>query len=283
MSVIATESETAAATTNRSAVTAAWERAWRHEPSLEKDAAHLKRETRSPRFTLFVDRLEQTFGSIAGIKTIELGSGRGDLSALLARLGAHVTLLDTCHTVLDQARARFARLGLTADYILGDLLGNLGQLHGQYDVSLSAGVIEHFTGDDRTRAIAAHRAVLAPGGMTMISVPNALCPPYRVWKAYLEFRGWWPYGPEMPFAHGELRRRAHKVGFLLPETHGVTFWQSIGDQWIRRLLGRGPDWIDRPSRLDHLMGATLVMFGWQPGDKRQHARSSGDPWPRMET
>ena len=245
------------------AVTDAWHRAWRHEPTAQRDHALLDRETRSPRFALLMDRLKQTFGAVDGVRTVELGSGRGDLSVLLAQHGARVTLLDNCQNALDQAKARFDRLGLSAEYLMGDLLGNLEYLHGRFDVSLSAGVIEHFKGQDRTRAIAAHRYVLASGGMTMISVPHALCPPYRLWKAYLELRGWWPYGPEMPFTHGELRSRAGDVGFLVPETHGLSFWQSVGDHWIKRLSSWRPDWINRPSRLDGPMGAMLVMFGWQ--------------------
>ena len=55
-----------------------------------------------------IDRyLNNAFGRIKGLNTIELGSGRGDLSVLLAERGANVTLLDASDAALEQARERF--------------------------------------------------------------------------------------------------------------------------------------------------------------------------------
>lgn len=241
-----------------------WARLWAHRPSEVKDRALLNRELRNPRWALTVDQLESAFGSVRGLRTIELGSGRGDLSALLAQHGAKVTLFDRSEAALREARWRFDRLGLDARYETGDLLASLDPWSARYDVAISLGVIEHFRGRDRSRVIAAHREVLKPGGLAVISVPNARCPPYRLWKLYLELRQWWPYGMELPYTRSELTRRALETGLDPLRVHGLGFWQSIGDHWIKRLFGRGPDWVAKPSRLDEAMGFALLMFARRP-------------------
>lgn len=238
-----------------------WDRLWQHRPSQHKDALLLAREQRSTRWSLLVDRLESIFGTLTGLDTIELGSGRGDLSVLLAQRGARVTLLDANDKALDQARQRFDRLGLTATYEHADIFQKLEACRGCFDVALSSGLIEHFKDNDRTRVIRAHHDVLKPGGLAVISVPNAWCVPYRVWKLYLELRGWWPYGMELPYGKSELLRRAREAGLRHAEVRCLGFWQSISSHWARGLLGYDVDWSHRVSRLDPLLGATLLLFG----------------------
>ena len=239
---------------------AAWDVLWRYHPPDTKDDALLAREARSLRWATIVGKLDAAFGSIQGLRTIELGSGRGDLSALLARNGARVTLLDSSARALRQASHRFDRLGLTASYHLGDITGSLDPWRGQFDVALSSGVIEHFGGSDRTRVVLAHHDVLRPGGMAIISVPNAWCIPYRLWKSYLERRGWWPYGLELPYTERELVRRARRIGFERIEARCMGFWQSVGDHLSRTLLGWRPDWVDRRSCLDGWLGLVLLLL-----------------------
>ncbi|MBU0718432.1 MAG: methyltransferase domain-containing protein, partial [Planctomycetes bacterium] len=242
---------------------AVWERVWQHQPSVSKDQALLDREANGPRWRLIVDRLESTFGTVRGLKTIELGCGRGDLSVLLARRGADVTLLDQSDSALAQARSRFDRLGLDARFERGNLLGALDPWRGRFDVVLSVGVVEHFRRTDRTRALAAHHKVLRSDGLAVVSVPHARCIPYRWWKLYLELRGWWPYGLEIPYTKRELQARARAAGFEAIETHALSFRQSLADHWCKRLFGRRPTWADERSILDGMMGLVLVMFGWR--------------------
>lgn len=243
-----------------------WDLLWRNRPSDAKDDDRLQRERHGPRWNLIVHRLEQTFGGIAGLRTIELGSGRGDLSVLLARQGAQVTLVDRSERALDEARERFDRLSLAARFLKGDLLLGDRRWTGGYDVSLSVGVIEHFKGEARTRVLNMHADVLKPNGLCVVSVPHARCLPYRFWKSYLELRGWWPYGLEIPYGKAELHRRAVDAGLDRVETHALGFWQSVENLWGRRLFGRWPDWSRTPSRLDDHMGWVLLMFARRDGD-----------------
>lgn len=264
----------------------AWERLWTHVPSDRRDDALIARERRSLRWKLVQQRLRAAFGSLAGLRTIELGSGRGDLSLLLAQAGAKVTLLDGSARALQQARHRFdrlnqscggiadARTSLTQDsgggrfarrvdasFVQGDLFECNPSWAGEYDVALSSGVIEHFAGETRTAAVAAHRTALRKGGLAIISVPNAWCLPYRLWKSYLEIRGWWPYGFERPYSARELADRARRVGLDNVFATSIGFLQSVGDHLGRGVFGRGADFADRASCLDPLMGMSVVLFG----------------------
>ncbi len=244
----------------RVAVLDTWDRLWRHAPSDAKDDALLARERRSPRFAAILRYLESTFGGVRGLRTVELGSGRGDLSALLAERGASVALLDASQAALGQARRRFERLGLPADFVRADLLVPPPETIGAFDVALSTGVIEHFRGNDRTQALQSHRALLGDGGTAIVSVPNAWCVPYRLWKLYLEARHCWPYGMEIPYSVGELRRRAEQAGLTSCAVCGLGFWQSVGDHWLRGVFHRQVDWIGHKSLLDGVSGMSLLLL-----------------------
>lgn len=242
-------------------VAQSWNRLWAHQPSLERDDELLLREKASKRWRMIRDRLRRTFGRIKGLRTIEMGCGRGDLSALLAQEGACVTLLDTSQRALDQARMRFSRLGLEARFEIGDLFA-INSALDRYDVSLSSGVIEHFQSDQRTLAIQRHGHAIHDHGMAIISVPNARCVPYRIWKSWLELRDCWPYGYECPFSRRELRRRARQAGFDRIEIRGFGFGQSLTDQ-LMPLFRRRPVRKAAPdSMLDESMGLALILFGW---------------------
>ncbi|NOX58110.1 MAG: class I SAM-dependent methyltransferase [Planctomycetes bacterium] len=251
--------------------TPVWERVWRHVPEASKDDAALKREREGPRWATMVAALKETFGEIAGLRTVELGSGRADLSVLLAEQGASVTLVDQSDVALDLARERFDRLGLDAKYRKGNILDPCELTHDAFDVSLSYGVIEHFRNDARTQTIRTHHDVLRPGGMTIIGVPNAWCPQYRAWKAYLELRGWWPYGMEIPYSRRELISRAQQAGFVGCRVPCTGFWQAMGDQWGRSIIGRGPDWSNKASMLDNWLGFSLVLMGWRRSTSSQRS------------
>ncbi len=259
------------AQTSTSQVVAVWDRLWEAPTSPQKDDRLVERERRSPRWKAILARLQSTFGRLEGLRTVELGCGRGDWSLLLGELGARVTLLDASGRGLAQARRRFERFGLSAEYVQSDLFDLPGPMIGGFDVALSSGVIEHFRGEDRSRALAAHVSVLRDGGVVVVSVPNAACLPYRIWKLYLEMRGCWPYGPEIPYSRRELRRRSADVALNDPTVRGFGWRQSLGDHVGRTFFGLNVDWSDRPSRLDRWMGLSLVLFA-----RKGSARSASD-------
>jgi len=251
-----------------------WEKLWTHEPTDEKDDSLLARETSHPRWHLLRAEMESRIGPLSSLSALEMGSGRGDLSAILAGHGAGVTLLDASGRALDQARRRFDRLRRRADFVRSDLFEPPKECAGRFDVVLSSGVIEHFQGGDRTRAIEAHARCARPGALVAISVPHAACPTYRLWKAYLELRGWWPYGVEIPFSRREMRHRAEQAGLEAIKVCTLGFWQSVGDHLIRPLTGRRVDWSIHPSRYDAWLGGTLLLVGQAPQAGTRERRST---------
>lgn len=243
-----------------------WTRVWQTTPSSEKDARMLTRERRGPRWNWVRQELHKTFGGLIGLRTIELGSGRGDLSVLLAEEGAEVTLLDANAAALESAARRFAGLGLRARFVQDDLREVGVTTLPSFDVALSIGVIEHFSGPQRTRVLRAHYDTIHRHGLAVVSVPHSWCLPYRIWKTYLEWRRWWPYGPEFPYSRSELSRRAREAGFSGVQLRAFGLLHSLGEHWVKRLRGQRPSWTDAPSAWDPLLGLSLVMIA-----RKEHA------------
>jgi SAM-dependent methyltransferase len=182
----------------------------------------------------------------------------------MADEGAAPTLVDYSEPALEQARARFVRLGLTANFVRSDMFDIGNDLAGRFDVAMSLGVVEHFRGMDRTRAIRTHYDALRPGGVCLISVPNAACLTYRAWKMSLEIRRWWPYGVEIPYRRRELTARALRAGLADVHVVGTGFWQSVGDHLLHGLLGQSHDWAARRSFCDNRLGISLLLIGRRP-------------------
>ncbi|NOS99186.1 MAG: class I SAM-dependent methyltransferase [Phycisphaerales bacterium] len=252
-----------------------WDDIWRQPGLQTKDERVLDRERRGPRWALINAAVETEFGKISGLRTIELGSGRGDLSTLLAGKGADVTLVDVSAPALQHAESRFQRHRLSARFVQADIRCDLVDLHGRFDVATSLGVIEHFRGSMRDRVIRAHYNLLRPGGVCIIGVPNAACPPYRLWKLYLETVRWWPYGMEIPYTRRELGSRARRSGFERIDVQCTGFWQSVGDFWCGGLAHRHMDWANVRSRCDRWWGANLLLIARRPGEgNRQNSCTS---------
>lgn len=188
------------------------------------------------------------------LSAVELGAGGGDLSILLAQAGHRVTLVDFSREALDHARDRFASLGLDAEFIQADVFEFMRTHAGRFDLSGSLGVAEHFSGQKREEIIRAHQAVLRPGGTAFISVPNARCVPYRLWKLYLELRKWWPYGYEAPFLPSSLKRIAKRNGLTPQRVYQTGFTASIDGCLLLTLTGKRRGWQDGPALLNHLGG-----------------------------
>lgn len=104
---------------------------------------------------------------LAGKSALDVGCGAGLLAEPLARLGAEVTAVDGTPEVIAVARDHAAAQGLAIDY----RVGAVEDLGGQFDLVTSLEVIEHVV--DPGAFVKALAARLAPGGLMVLSTPNA--------------------------------------------------------------------------------------------------------------
>ena len=92
-------------------------------------------------------RIEQkvlsNFGTFKNLKVIEIGAGTGTVSALMARKGADVTILDYSENALKSAKNVFRHNKLRAKFVNQDALSLSRKFQNKYDVSMSFGLSEH--------------------------------------------------------------------------------------------------------------------------------------------
>jgi SAM-dependent methyltransferase len=213
-------------------------------------------------------------GDPAGLRVVEIGAGTGVGAAILASRGASATVLDYSRSALERSRGFFGSASLPGEFVLADALDLPAELRGQFDVCLSFGLAEHFTGDARRRIIAAHMDLLRPGGLAVVSVPNRCNLPYRFFKLAAQRTGRWRVGEEYPFSRGELGRMCRDLGvgeylfvgdslfesvrFLIPTR--VKLWWARARNRLR-LPEPGP----LPgTHLDEYLSYSLVLIAVKP-------------------
>jgi trans-aconitate methyltransferase/glycosyltransferase involved in cell wall biosynthesis len=185
-------------------------------------------------FTAAVEGLLGPAGAV-----LEAGCGAGFQSLALARLGKYaVALLDISPRALDRAAELFAREGLTAEALPGDVFAPGVP---RFDLVFNAGVLEHYTlaqQADFLRGMASRSR-----RWVLVLVPNRLCYWYWVWRVRGAACADWPFGKESPLADLSAAFAAAGLHFV-----GQAF---LGEAWTEDLLGhvRG---IDEPLRRDLL-------------------------------
>jgi predicted SAM-dependent methyltransferase len=65
-----------------------------------------------------------------------------------------------------------------------------------FDLTFNAGVLEHFTFEERQKALREMSRVTKPGGCVLVAIPNHFSKPYRYGYDYLHSKGKWPYPEE---------------------------------------------------------------------------------------
>jgi 2-polyprenyl-3-methyl-5-hydroxy-6-metoxy-1,4-benzoquinol methylase len=207
---------------------ALWDALWQKSSgNLKQMIYSVHEEEHGPVWAQIKAALEQNFGSISGLNVIEVGAGSGTYGAIFARQGARVTVLDYSENALQISKDLYASLGIAAAFILADALSIGEDLKGKYDVSMSFGLAEHFSDQQRLQIIRSHFELLKPNGMTFISVPNSACWPYRLWKYRKTVAGTWNFGMEIPYGREELAEISKALGVKRYSFFGSSFWASF--------------------------------------------------------
>ena len=141
----------------------------------EKYAAYLKTPEGRLRVDLAFANLEEVLPtSTQPLHALDLGGGTGALAVRLARLGAHVTLLDASRAMLDLANRAAQEAGVAEKIAFTH--GNATQLAdlfdaGSFDLVLCHNVLE-FVDDPCTVLRSAARMLRDPLGMISVLVRN---------------------------------------------------------------------------------------------------------------
>ena len=106
---------------------------------------------------------------LAGLCAVDIGCGAGLMTEPLARMGASVTGIDAAPENIAAAKAHAAAGGLTIDYHATSVEA-LAAIGAQFDIVTCFEVVEHVA--DRDSFFAGLSALLAPGGMALLSTPN---------------------------------------------------------------------------------------------------------------
>jgi methionine biosynthesis protein MetW len=103
-------------------------------------------------------------GEGQGLRLLDVGCARGHLSAALASQGWQVTGIE--YDAADAAVAQEKGI----DVIVGTAEDAMDAMNEKFDVIVFADVLEHFVHPEEVLSQA--RALLAPGGRVVISIPN---------------------------------------------------------------------------------------------------------------
>lgn len=110
-------------------------------------------------------------------RLLEVGCGAGNLSLYFAKAGYEVTGVDIAPTAIQWAKENAAKAGVTAEFILGDVLTLAYLADESFDLVIDGYCFHCIIGRDRARFLQAIHRVLKPGGRLVIctmsnQVPN---------------------------------------------------------------------------------------------------------------
>lgn len=244
-----------------------WDNVWTSYDR-RKYEYQLTYQERSVRWQHIESIIINKYGSFKNLNCIEIGAGSGHYSMLFVRRGAKVTLLDYSKNALDLSHRIFKDYGIDekrVSFINMDALQMDNTLFNRYDVSMSFGVAEHFKGEDRFRIVKAHYDVLRKRGITFISVPNAHCLLYRMYKFIRQLRK-----QEIiecyPYSKKEFRKIADECAIENLCFFGFSYKETFNPlAFYRRKKGFVKDVSrlkrEKPSFLDAYLGRGLIFCG----------------------
>ena len=155
-----------------------------------------------------------------GSRVLEVGAHTGFFSACLRERGCRVTALEVDPRAAAHAAANADRV------VVGDVEDATvrARLTGPFDVVLFMHVLEHLV--DPWHVLRAMRALVAPGGRTIVLLPNVAC--WRVRKA-LFMDGTFEYEQTGILDRTHVRFFTLDSGRTLLETSGyaVAAWESV--------------------------------------------------------
>lgn len=141
---------------------------------------------------------------------LELGSGTGELSGILANNNRIVTLLDWGPATLKFSKNVFKLAGMDGHFVQADVTKQFPFSNNCFDCVWSSGLLEHFSQEQIDFIIMESSRVSK--NLVISLVPNAFSLLYRWGKWYQERNGIWKWGKEEP--KHSLRKAFEKAGLV---------------------------------------------------------------------
>lgn len=162
---------------------------------------------------------------------IELGSGSGHLSAILAEKGYSTTLMDFSPKALQKSQDLFELKGLGGNFIAGDIFNVDHLLSKPYDVAWNSGVMEHFNESELRELFKKISTVIKNYYLCIVPNPQSL--PYLLFRYKAMKQGHWLYGLE--FLRNNYEQIAQSAGFELIKKNYVG--KDFTSDYIRYFFG----------------------------------------------
>ena len=146
-------------------------------------------------------------------KIVEVGCETAVTTLLLS--DAHEkTVIDINRRAISLVEAAAAQLNKKVDALVCDMFA-MPFRNAEFDIVFNAGVIEHFSTEERARALSEYSRIMRDDGLMVIAFPNHYCPPYRF--AYLTMRllGVWRFPSEYKIR--DLGEEAQRCGLRVRE------------------------------------------------------------------
>jgi SAM-dependent methyltransferase len=175
--------------------------------------------------------IAEFLGDLRDREVLELGSGMGEVTTLLARSGAHVTAVDISpgSTAMARRRAELHGVDGAIDFVLA--AGEQLPLEpDRFDVVVGKAVLHHL---DVGRAAPELHRVLRPGGRAAFAEPLGTNPVIAFARDHLPYPGKNPRGADVPLSYADIR--AWEAPFSTAQHREVQLLQMV-----ERALGVRP-------------------------------------------
>ncbi len=171
--------------------------------------------------------------------TLDLGCGKGELSAMLALEGKKTTLLDWSEKNIDFTKRLYQSLRLNGEFCQADMTNPLPFKDASFDTVFSCGVFEYFS-DEQIKNIL-RETFRVSRKRVIVMVPNAYSISYRIGKWYMEKTKQWHWGGERPFGTLKPYFQAANAGkfieYSVGARHSLDFLtMMLGGKWTKLLV-----------------------------------------------
>jgi|CXWL01.1.fsa_nt_gi SAM-dependent methyltransferase len=243
------------------------EQPWNLEPDqwakvLSKDTSPIKlaQDIRKGKNLPWVETL---INQTADAKSIlDLGSGNGQNSAVLARLNKTTTLLDWSQNNIDFSKLLYKELDLQGTFLQGDMTKRLPFDDGAFDVAFTCGVLEYFS-DEQLREVI-KEAMRVVRRRLIILVPNARSIPYQFGMWYMKKTKTWVWGGERPFATMKPYYNPNEIKslkeFTVSTWHALNFLTMPGGVFAQKVLRKLFRMTEHPRTAKFGQGYLLISI-----------------------